>query len=83
MRGKLNIHILGSYSVHISEVIMTTLNIVLFISLIISFILSIISWVYLLCGKSVNYTALYIFEWIRALFSFLSVLLGASLIITL
>ena len=62
---------------------MTTLSIVLFISLIISFILSIISWVYLLCGKSVNYTALYIFEWIRALFSFLSVLLGASLIITL
>ena len=62
---------------------MTTLNIVLLISLIISFILSTISWVYLLCEKSVNYTALYIFEWIRALFSFLSVLLGASLVITL
>ena len=83
MRGKLNARILGSYGVYISEVIMTTLNIVLFISLIVSFILSIISWLYLLCGKSVNYTALYIFEWIRALFSFLSVLLGASLIITL
>ena len=62
---------------------MTTLSTVLFISLIISFILSVISWLCVLTGKPMDYTVLYVFEWIRALCSFLSVMLGASLILTL